>query len=279
MRVSLLTAAATFAVVALPCTAQPVTGGGTRAAAPVRPAVRGMVQLPTGDYRPLYAAAGETRVHVASFAMDRTLVTRSDFLSFVIANAAWRRGNIRPVFAEASYLGEWPSATSAGAPAELQRPATSVSWFAARAFCASRGKRLPTVDEWEYAAAASDTERDAADDPLVRRALLALYSTRASAAWRDVGQTRPNVFGVQDLHALVWEWTLDFNSVVVADDSRATGSGQDARDHHLFCASSSIGATDASDYPAFSRYAVRAGLTARSTIAGVGFRCASDRAG
>ena len=195
----------------------------------------------------------------------------------VLANPTWRRGDIRPVFAEASYLADWPSTTNAGTPTELQRPATSVSWFAARAYCTSQGKRLPTVDEWEYAAAASETERDAADDPLVRRALLALYSTRASAAQRGVGHTRPNAFGVQDLHALVWEWTLDFNSVVVADDSRATGSGQDARDHHLFCASSAIGATDASDYPAFSRYAVRAGLTARSTIAGVGFRCASDR--
>ena len=75
---------------------------------------------------------------------------------------------------------------------------------------------------------------------------------------------------------MIWEWTLDFNSVVLDDDSRATGSGADARDRHLYCASSAIGATDPSDYAAFLRYAVRAGLGARSTTSSVGFRCAAD---
>jgi len=45
---------------------------------------------------------------------------------------------------------------------------------------------------------------------------------------------------------------------------------------HLYCASSALGATDPTDYPAFARSAVRAGLTARSTVSGLGFRCAAN---
>ena len=85
-----------------------------------------------------------------------------------------------------------------------------------------------------------------------------------------------NAYGVRALHGVVWEWTLDFNSIVLDDDSRATGSGADARDRHLYCASAALGATDPSNYPAFLRHAVRAGLGARSSTSAVGFRCAAN---
>ncbi len=149
-----------------------------------------------------------------------------------------------------------------------------------KAYCAAADRRLPTVDEWEYAATASETtsemRRSASADRAFRRRLLALYAARKPERPPVVGSTFTNAFGVTDLHGVVWEWTLDFNSVVVGDDSRAAGSGQDARDHHLFCASAAIGASDPANYPAFVRFAVRAGLTARSTVGGVGFRCAAD---
>ena len=193
-------------------------------------------------------------------------------------NPQWRRGTIRPVFAEPAYLADWSSPTHVGTADDLRRPVTGVSWFAARAYCAEQGTRLPTVDEWEYAAAASTTRRSGADDPQFFGSLLALYAPRSRGRPPAVGGAA-NAYGVRDLHGVVWEWTLDFNSVTVGDDSRASGSGQDARDHHLFCASAAIGATDPSNYPAFARFAVRAGLTARSTTSGVGFRCAADVAG
>ena len=237
-----------------------------------------MARIPGGSYRPLYAARGDATVRVAPFALDREPVTRGQFLTFVQTQPAWRRDAIRPLFAQRGYLADWPSATNAGGAGDLRRPVVNVSWFAAKAYCAAQGKRLPTVDEWELAAAASETRADATRDPAFRRRLLALYATRSPAAPAPIGSRFTNVFGVSDLHGLVWEWTLDFNGVVVADDSRASGSGQDAREHRLFCASAAIGASDPSDYAAFLRYAMRAALTARSTVSGVGFRCAADLA-
>ena len=234
----------------------------------------GMARIPAGDYVPLYQRAGEERVHVAAFALDREPVTNAEWLGFVRAHPAWRRSAVRPVFAERAYLASWRDDLALGDAATGRQPVTEISWFAARAYCAAQGKRLPTVDEWEYAAAASETRRDAARDPGFVRRLLGLYMARAARALPAVGDGFRNVYGVRDLHELAWEWTLDFNSVLVSDDSREGGSGVGERDHTLFCASAAIGATDPSNYPAFMRFAARGGLTARATLRTLGVRCA-----
>jgi formylglycine-generating enzyme required for sulfatase activity len=239
-------------------------------------ALAGMVRLPAGSYEPLYRRAGDGRVHVAAFALDVEPVTNAEYRAFAEANPAWRRGAIRPVFAEPGYLADWRGDVDPGDAAALARPVTGVSWFAAKAYCASRGKRLPTVDVWENAAAASETPRDAARDRGFVRRLLALYTHRATRVLPAVGAGFRNVYGVRDLHELTWEWTLDYNSVLVSDDSRDGGSGVGERDHSLFCASAAVGATDPTNYPAFMRYAVRAGLTGRSTVRTIGVRCAAD---
>jgi len=241
----------------------------------IRRTVSRMAMIPAGHYRPLYAAPGAERVAVAAFALDRDPVTAGEFLAFVERRPEWRRDRVRRVYADARYLADWPSATDAGSLEARRRPATQVSWFAARAYCASRGKRLPTVDEWEYAASASERSTHAGDDGAFRMRLLALY-TAIGKAVNTPSRGFENVYGVRALHGVVWEWTLDFNSVVLDDDSRATGSGADARDRHLYCASAALGATDPSDYPAFLRHAVRAGLGARTSTSALGFRCAAS---
>lgn len=230
-----------------------------------------MLTIPAGSYRPLYGQAGDTLAAVAAFRLDRDPVTRGEYLAFVRVNPQWRRSTVRPLFADrAHYLTDWRGDLDAGAAADRGRPVSAVSWFAARAYCASRGARLPQVAEWEYVAAADATRRDAARDPAWVQHLASLYATRASprqvAAGADV-----NSFGVRGLHGIGWEWVADFNSVLVTDDSRGVGG----RDHNLFCASAAIGAVDPTNYPAFLRYALRAALTGRSSITTLGFRCAA----
>ena len=244
-----------------------------RPSMPITPKARrtgGMVTLPAGTHRPLYGRAGDTPERIASFRLDRDPVTRADFLAFVTANAAWRRGAVKPVFAaRTSYLADWRGDLDAGDAADLRRPVTGVSWFAAKAYCSARGKRLPTVAEWEYAAAASERARDAARDPRFIQRLVSAYASRPRPL-PAVGRGPANAYGVRGLHDLAWEWVADFNSVLVSDDARGVGG----RDHDLFCASAAIGALDPSNYPAFLRYAMRAGLTGRTSLETLGFRCA-----
>ena len=228
---------------------------------PVRPTgTRDMARLPAGTYRPLHTMPGDDAVHVAAFALDRRPVTRAEFLAFVRLNPAWRRGSVRPLVAEPSYLAQWPGVLDAGSGRDLQLPVTGVSWFAAASFCADRGKRLPTLIEWEYAAAASDTRRNSADDPAFRRKMLAIYAARSSTRLPIAGSGAANVYGIRNLHGSAWEWTHTFNSR-----------------HSLYCASGAIGAADPTNYPAFMRSAFRAVLTARATMDGLGFRCAADQ--
>jgi formylglycine-generating enzyme required for sulfatase activity len=230
-----------------------------------------MVRLPAGAYRPLYGQRGADTIHVAAFHLDRVAVTRGEFLAFVRSNPEWRRDRVAPLLADRrGYLADWPGATDAGHAADRRRPVTGVSWHAARAYCESLGKRLPTTHEWEYAAAASETRADATSDPAFVQRLVTLYASRPRPL-PPVGSGFRTVHGVRDLHGRAWEWVEDFNSVLVSDDSRGVG----ARDHDAYCASAAIGALDPSNYAGFLRFAVRAGLTGRTTLGTLGFRCAA----
>jgi formylglycine-generating enzyme len=228
---------------------------------------RETARIPAGSVLPLYAQRGE-RVPVAAFEFDRHPVTRSNYLAFVQGVPRWRRSEIKPVFAGPGYLADWPSDLSFGAAEVADIPVTGVSWFAARAYCEWEGKRLPTVEEWEYVASASESVRDASRDPEFIQRLLGLYTTNRQPT--AIGSGFRNAFGVYDLHGVVREWTLDFNSALASDDSRGNGS----RNRDLYCAAGVISSTDPGNYPAFLRYAFRAALDGRSTVGNLGFRCA-----
>lgn len=255
-------------VLPLPLAAQAGGRGAPAAAAAGSAPVRPMAVVPAGRYMPLYSP-DTAAVRVESFRMDRFPVTRADFAAFVAAQPRWRRDRVKPVFADARYLADWRDPlTPGGDPAA---PVTGVSWFAARSYCAWEGKRLPTVDEWERAARADETRPDAMGDPAHKARVLELYTTRPDAP-PAVGSIFENVYGIHDLHGLVWEWIRDFNTVTVGTDSRGTSQ----RDAQLYCAAGAEGATDTENYAAFLRYAFRASLEGRSTSAALGFRCAAD---
>ncbi len=232
-----------------------------------------MAFIPAGVYRPVFRAATDPKeVPVRAFHLDKLPVTTGEFLEFVRANPRWRRSQIKPIFADGSYLKNWVGDLEPGPNAPLDTPVTDVSWFAAKAFAQWKGKRLPSVAEWEYAAAASPTRADGQNDPAFRQQVLRWYTTLGTAPGA-VGTRPPNVWGVRDLHGLIWEWVLDFNTAMLTGDSRTDAGGLE---RGFFCGAGAQNAQEVGDYPAFMRLGFRSSLSANYCVHNLGFRCAKD---
>lgn len=226
-----------------------------------------------GQWRPVFPPEeGVELIAVPRFLLDRRPVTNRDYLAFVQENPGWRRGSVSRLLADDRYLQRWAGADALGASAGPNQPVTDVSWYAARAYCAWAGGRLPTVAEWELAAAASEDRPDASRDPEFLAQILAWYGSPSPAVLPDVGRGPPNYWGVYDLHGLVWEWTEDFNSMLVSSDNRE----QKGADKAQFCGAGALEARDRGDYAAFMRVANRSSMDAWYTTSTLGFRCAAD---
>lgn len=245
-----------------------LVAGGALAAAP-----GGMVRVGPGSFRPVYVPdASTTVIDVGAFELDRVPVTNGEFLAFVRAHPQWQRDRVAHVFADDGYLTHWAGPVELGPGVAADQPVTRVSWFAAKAYCAARGERLPTEAEWEFAAAAGEKSADGSAEPGFRERTLAWYSQPAGARLPPVGRGTPNFWGVLDLNGLVWEWVLDFNSTLVSGDSRSGASA----DRMQFCGAGALAAGDKQDYASFMRLAFRGSLEARYTTSALGFRCARD---
>ena len=232
-----------------------------------------MVVVGPGDYLPLFPPSEEERsIAVPAFALDILPVTNGDFLLFVLEESRWRRDEIPPLFySDGHYLGHWEAADRLGS-ADPDQPVTQISWFAARAYCEAREKRLPTEVEWELAAAATAEDPYAPRDTAQNQQILEWYGRPSSAPIPRVGSRPRNYWGVQDLHGVVWEWVDDFNGQLINVDNRQDGG----TDNLLFCGSAAYEAADKSDYAAFMRVGLRSSLEANFSTKNLGFRCAAD---
>ena len=92
-----------------------------------------------------------------------------------------------------------------------RRAAGDMNWEDARAFCKYMGGRLPTEQEWEFAAAGGKAKQiypgtDNADevDDYVR------HRVNSMAESFPVGRKKPNLFGLYDMGGNVAEWIGDF---------------------------------------------------------------------
>jgi formylglycine-generating enzyme len=231
------------------------------------------VKLPGGEFDSVlkYEDSG-SRVRVAPFALMSVPVTNADFLAFVRAHPLWKRDAVAGgVFAERRYLSHWAGAAELGANALPQQPVVWVSWFAANAYCKAQGAHLPTWTQWEVAAAADEQRRDARADPAWRERILAWYSQTSKRALPIVGTQRPpNVYGVRDLHGLVWEWTDDFSALLVSADNRDQGDP----DRLKFCGAGALSINDRENYAVLMRVAMLSSLDGADATANLGFRCA-----
>ena len=227
------------------------------------------VQVPAGTLTSAIAPdAVGTPVPIDAFSIRVTPVTKGEFRRFIEARPEWQRGRVPQTFADRRYLQDWRSANAVGDAHAEDEPVVNVSWFAAEAYCEAEGGRLPTWHEWEYVAAADATRRDARADPAWRARILGWYSRPATGPLPAVGG-KPNVYGVRDLHGVVWEWVDDFNALLVDGDSR---SGEDA-DKLRFCGAGAINLQDRENYAVLMRIALLSSLNGSDSTTSLGFRC------
>ena len=210
----------------------------------------------------------QDKVTVHGFLLQRHPVTNTEFLTFVRTHPQWQRGSAPRILADADYLSQWSGPLDPGPDAAPTQPVTRVSWFAAEAYCEARQARLPNWYEWELAAAASAAMRDARKDAAWRQQILDWYARPTGDRLASVEQGSANVYGLYDVHGLVWEWVHDFDSLLPAD-----------ADPERFCGSGAQNLQQKDNYAVLMRIALLGSLRAADTGHAVGFRCARDAGG
>jgi serine/threonine-protein kinase len=199
-----------------------VNGKGTTPTPAPTPVNAELVDIPGGAFvmGRDNGAPGESPSHevkVQPFSMDKTEVTKSEYAEFV------RETNYTP-----------PSDWGGTKPPYGQEmwPVINVSLEDANKFAEWRSKRdgvsyrLPTEDEWEYAA------RNGAQNDLYpwggtwddKRAVLLGAGTPAPVGSHPTGN---NKWGIQDLIGNVWEWTSSKVSIYPGNPAQIPDSARD----------------------------------------------------
>lgn len=230
-----------------------------------------MFVIPGGNYKPFFVTKSNKPIKVAAFKMDEFAVTNVEFLEFVKANLQWSKSKVNRLFADTNYLRNWESDVSIGKKNEIiyNSPVVNVSWFAVKAYCKWKNKRLPTIAEWELAGNAAPKKIKYSS---LTEYILGWYKKPNLPVLPNVKTTYQNVYGLYDMHGLIWEWTLNFNSYISNGDSR--GNTED--EQKAFCAAGSVNVTDRTDYAGFLRFSYRGSLKGNYCIANLGFRCAKN---
>lgn len=88
-------------------------------------------------------------VKLDDFYLDRRPVTNSEFADFIKANQEWRKDAVIDRFGIPYYLCGWEG--DVPPDTKQNHPVVYINWYAAAAYAAWVGKRLPTEAEWEFA--------------------------------------------------------------------------------------------------------------------------------
>ncbi len=162
----------------------------------------GMCAIPAGTFQ-MGSTNGESdeepvhAVTLAAFELDEFEVTVSQYAACVTAGGCTAAGG-----------GSVSSYCNAGVSGRDNHPINCVDWHQATAYCGWAGKRLPTEEEWEYAARGTDGREYPWGNAAPGNQL----------CWKGGGTNRlgtcpvgsypsgKSPFGVQDMSGNAWEW-------------------------------------------------------------------------
>lgn len=100
---------------------------------------------------------------------------------------------------------------------DLQKPIHNINWYEAKTFCEEIGGNLPTEAQWEFAARAGSiwpvpwmVDSSKAQDHAIYHELSEAKGPKSPQYGpQEVGQRKPNAWGLYDMVGNVAEWTRD----------------------------------------------------------------------
>jgi formylglycine-generating enzyme required for sulfatase activity len=233
------------------------------------------------------------KVKVETFYLGKTEVTVGQFRRFVDATG-YKTQAEKDGFGWA-WIGErldrirganWQNP---GFPQDEMHPVINVSWADAQAFCDWAGVRLPTEQEWEYAARnkgqkiryawGNDAPADAkggnvgdiSGAQLLRLKMFFNDYNDGFVFTAPVGKFAPNGLGLYDMTGNVWEWNADLYREFL-------GSTPPKREYSTLPmeVSRTLRGGSWDDGPVYSRCTERAGQNPTFSYPLIGFRVASS---
>jgi len=150
-----------------------------------------------------------------------------------------------------------------------RRAVAGISWNEAVAYCEYVGARLPSEQEWEYAAAGGSAKQKYAgtNDDLAIDEFVS-YRENSHGESLPVGQKKPNLFGLFDMSGNVGEWVSDYYEKYPETGGLPVYNNPDIRDMRI------VRGGGVSSEPHVTRTYWRAGTLRYIRTPSIGFRCA-----